>query len=134
MPDRIVTLTRKDLTRHVADELGSTVQEAEGFVDVVLTSMRSLLMSADPEVRLELRDFGVFEIKRCKAKPQARNPRTGVHVYVPSRRKSHFKPGISLKRFLAEPLCTDTEVRSSGHADDLLTTPVHGHVDELITN
>lgn len=134
MPDKIVTLTRKDLTRHVAEGLGSSVQDAESVVDVVLASMRSMLMSADPEVRLELRDFGVFEIKRCKAKPQARNPRTGDHVFVPSRRKSHFKPGISLKRFLAQPLDTDIEIQSSAHAAPRLTTPVHGHVDELFTN
>ncbi|MBR9975462.1 MAG: integration host factor subunit beta [Bacteroidetes bacterium] len=105
------TLTRKDIARNVADQLCIKIQEADHVVDTVLTSIRELLMSADPEVRLEVRDFGVFEVKLTKAKPRARNPKTGDKVYVPPRRKSHFKPSKLFKAFLNKPLTPLAEAR-----------------------
>ena len=64
-------------------------------------------MSADPELRIEIRDFGVFEVKLTKSKPKARNPRSGEIVFVPSRRKTHFKPSKLLRSFLTKPLPGD---------------------------
>jgi len=43
------------------------------------------------EGRTELRNFGVFQVKRRKAR-QARNPRTGEKVMVPERLVVTFKP------------------------------------------
>ena len=62
------------------------------------------MAEANPEIRIEIRDFGVFEVKTTKAKPKARNPKTGEIVYVPPRRKTHFKPGKLLKEELKKPL------------------------------
>jgi integration host factor subunit beta len=67
-------------------------------------AMGDLMMEADPERRLELRDFGVFEVKKTKAKPSARNPQTNEPVFVPSRRKTHFKPGKRIQEVLKTPL------------------------------
>ncbi len=111
MRDKIPTLTRKDIAKNVAEQLSVKVQDADHIVDTVLSSIRELLMSADPEVRLEVRDFGVFEIKLTKAKPRARNPKTGDKVYVPPRRKTHFKPSKLLKSFLTMPLSSHAEAR-----------------------
>jgi integration host factor subunit beta len=111
MKNKIPTLTRKDIARNVADQLCIKIQDADHVVDTVLSSIRELLMSADPEVRLEVRDFGVFEVKLTKAKPRARNPKTGDKVYVPPRRKSHFKPSKLLKAFLNKPLTPLAEAR-----------------------
>lgn len=111
MKNKIPTLTRKDIARNVAAQLSIRVQDADHVVETVLTSIRDLLMSADPEMRLEVRDFGVFEIKLTKAKPRARNPKTGDHVYVPPRRKTHFRPSKMLKLFLTEPLTAQAEAR-----------------------
>ena len=77
---------------------------AEKFVDTTFTVLRNVLMEADPEVRIEIRDFGVFEVKTTKAKPKARNPRTGEIIYVPARRKTHFKAGKMIKDVLKKPL------------------------------
>ena len=44
------------------------------------------------EGRVELRDFGVFQVKRRKAR-KARNPRTGHQVDVPEKLVVTFKPG-----------------------------------------
>ena len=111
MKEKIPTLTRKDIARNVADHLSMKIQDADHLVDTVLSSIRELLMSADPEVRLEVRDFGVFEIKLTKAKPRARNPKTGDKVYVPPRRKTHFKQSKLLKAFLTKPLTPQAEAR-----------------------
>jgi nucleoid DNA-binding protein len=42
----------------------------------------------------------VFEVKPTKAKPRARNPRTNEEVYVPPRRKIHFKAGKVIREVL----------------------------------
>ena len=38
--------------------------------------------------------------KPTKAKPKARNPRTNEEIYVPPRRKIHYKAGKSIKLIL----------------------------------
>ena len=47
------------------------------------------------EGRIELRNFGVFEVKKRKAR-QARNPRTGETVMVPERCVVRFKSGMEM--------------------------------------
>lgn len=61
-------------------------------------------MEANPEIRIEIRDFGVLEVKKTKAKPKARNPKTGEIIYVPARRKTHFRAGKLLKEAMKKPL------------------------------
>ncbi|MDH7514606.1 MAG: HU family DNA-binding protein [Bacteroidota bacterium] len=111
MKDKLPTLTRKDIAKRVSETRSIRIQEADFWVDTVLTAVRELLMTADPEVRLEVRDFGVFEVKLTRAKPRARNPKTGAKVYVPPRRKTHFKPSKLLKSFLTQPLAGDIASR-----------------------
>ena len=48
-------------------------------------------------ISIELRNFGIFEVKPTKAKPKARNPRTNEEIFVPAHRKIMFKPGKNLK-------------------------------------
>ena len=48
------------------------------------------------EGRIELRNFGVFEVKRRRAR-KARNPRTGENVSVPERSVVTFKPGREME-------------------------------------
>ena len=44
------------------------------------------------EGRIELRNFGVFEVRERKPR-KARNPRTGENVKVPAKLVVTFKPG-----------------------------------------
>ncbi|MFP6659453.1 MAG: HU family DNA-binding protein, partial [Pirellulales bacterium] len=46
--------------------------------------------------RIELRNFGVFEVKRRAAR-KARNPRTGEKVFVPQKFVVTFKPGKEME-------------------------------------
>ena len=98
------TMTKKDVSKRVAEKLNEKLHNVEPLVDKVFESIREILEEADPDVRIEIRDFGVFEVKTTKAKPKARNPKTGEIIYVPPRRKTHFKPGKRLKEVLKTPL------------------------------
>ena len=98
------TVTKKDVSKRVASILGEKIYTTEKFVDTIFSAMREILTEAEEEIRIEIRDFGVFEVKNTKPKPKARNPRTGDIIYVPARRKTHFKAGKLLKEYLKQPL------------------------------
>lgn len=100
----MITYTKKDLVRRVSESMQVPLNQAEPYVDAVIDSIRGTMLMASPECRIELRDFGVFEVKETKAKPKARNPKTNEIIYVPSHRKTHFKPSKKLKDFLRQPL------------------------------
>ncbi len=91
------TVTKKDLAKTVADSIGCTNSFTLQMVDSLFDAMRETLISGD---RIEIRGFGVLEVKDTKPKPAARNPRTGQLVYMPAQRKTHFKPGKQLKEAL----------------------------------
>ncbi len=91
------TVTKRELARSVAEAIGSSHNMAMGMVDSLFEALRDTLIEGD---RVEIRGFGVLEVKDTKPKPGARNPRTGETVYVPARRKTHFKPGKQLKEAL----------------------------------
>jgi integration host factor subunit beta len=115
-------LTRKDVARRAAALRGRPLYEAEPWVGAVMDALRELMVEADPDVRIELRDFGVFEVKRTKARAMARNPRTNEPVFVPSRRKTHFRASQRMREALQQPLdqlgyeAPDTNSRPSREA------------------
>ena len=51
--------------------------------------------------RIELRNFGVFEVKQRAAR-KARNPRTGEKVFVPEKFVVTFKPGKEMEERVRE--------------------------------
>ena len=85
MSFRPKTLTKKDVARRVSEIMGEPIYKCEPWVGSVVDALGQLMVEADPEVRIELRDFGVFEVKKTKAKPKARNPKTNETVFIPSR-------------------------------------------------
>jgi len=101
---RVKTYTRKDIEDKLYDKLIGKNLTQKLLVDSLIESVRELLMEADPLVRIEIRDFGVFEIKKTKPKPKARNIKTGEFIFVPGRRKIHFRPGKILKEYLKKKI------------------------------
>jgi len=101
---KMKTITKKDVAKRTAKNANERIYITEKIVDGVFTALREFMAEADPEVRIEIRDFGVFEVKKTKPKPKARNPKTGEIIYVPARRKTHFKAGKLLKEVLKKPL------------------------------
>lgn len=100
---RVPTRTRKDIEHKLEEKLLGKKITKKLIVDTLIESLRELITEADPFVRLEIRDFGIFEVKSTKAKPKARNLITGEFVFVPGRRKILFRPGRLIKNFLKEP-------------------------------
>ena len=91
------TITKKELALLLSDHAGCKKYLAAQLVDSLFTTMRASLIEGN---RIEIRGFGVFQVKDTRPKPAARNPRTGEIIYVPARRKTHFKPGRLLKEAL----------------------------------
>ena len=117
MIERAKTLTKKDVARRVAELVDQPIYKCEPWAASVIGAIGELMMEADPEVRIELRDFGVFEVKKTRAKPKARNPKTNETVFIPSRRKTHFKPSKKLKAVLQQPLSSLEYQVPEGSAD-----------------
>lgn len=95
-----MTTTKRDLAKRVATDTACRQALAAKMVDSIFGAMRESLMRGD---RIEIRGFGVFEVRNTRPKPAARNPRTGDIIQVPARRKTHFKPGKILKEELRKP-------------------------------
>jgi integration host factor subunit beta len=102
--DRLPTFTKKDIAKQISESRDVNLDLASEWVDTVISAMREVMLKANPELRIEIRDFGVFEVKLTKSKPKARNPQTGEVIFVPPHKKTHFKPGKLLKNFLSQPL------------------------------
>jgi integration host factor subunit beta len=86
-------MTKKDLARAIAGETGLTQGQAGAIIQRVLDGITETLVS---EGRIELRNFGVFEVKRRRPR-RARNPRTGEAVGVPAKLVVTFKPGREME-------------------------------------
>ncbi|MEM6469243.1 MAG: HU family DNA-binding protein [Planctomycetota bacterium] len=82
-------MTKKDIVRTISDEVGLTQQQTKKIVQRTFDSIIDTLVR---EGRIELRNFGVFEVK-SRAARRARNPKTGDEVIVPEKHVVTFKPG-----------------------------------------
>ena len=98
------TFVKRDVLRRTAKIVDMKINRTEKIVNGVFQAMRELMLEANPEVRIEIRNFGVLEVKKTNPKSKARNPKTGEVVYVPARRKTHFRPGKLIKEVLKRPL------------------------------
>ena len=97
-----LALTKKDIVRTISEEIGLTQQQTK---DVVQRTFDAIIEALASERRIELRNFGVFEVKQRAART-ARNPRTGVQVEVPEKFVVTFKPGKEMEARVNEPVDT----------------------------
>ena len=82
-------MTKNDMVLRIAKEMDMRQTDIKRIVQMTLDGIVDVLES---ENRLELRNFGVFEVRTRKPR-KARNPRTGDEVMVPERKVVTFKPG-----------------------------------------
>ena len=68
------TVTKKDLALLVSCSTGCKKNLAAKMVDSLFVAMRDSLIQGN---RIEIRGFGVFQVKDTRPKPAARNPRWG---------------------------------------------------------
>jgi nucleoid DNA-binding protein len=74
-------MTKREMARAIAEEMGIHHAQALEIVQRVFDRITETLVQ---EGRLELRNFGVFEVKKRKPR-RARNPRTGEKLMVPAK-------------------------------------------------
>lgn len=86
-------MDQKEMALAITEESGIPLAQVSEIVQRVFDSIIETLVQ---EGRVELRNFGVFEVKRREPR-QARNPRTGEKVWVPERLVATFKAGRELQ-------------------------------------
>lgn len=89
-------MTKKEIVKKISEDIGLTQLKTKDIVQRTLDAIIHTLVS---EGRIELRNFGVFEVKR-RAPRKARNPRTGDKVFVPSKNVVTFKPGKEMEELV----------------------------------
>src|SRR6516162_851837 len=88
-----LTVTKKEIVKQISDHIGLTQLKTKEIVQLTFDAIVETLLEAG---RIELRNFGVFEVKQRKAR-KARNPRTGDRVDVPPKNVVTFKPGKEME-------------------------------------
>ena len=94
---KTVKYNKDDLVRKLSQKILFSHEDMKFMVDNFLDTILEILKQPKDNIRIEIRNFGIFEVKPTKAKPKARNPRTNEEIYVPAHRKISFKPGKNLK-------------------------------------
>ncbi len=82
-------MTKKEMAQAIAQEMDLPQMQVKEIVQRVFDGIVEALLENG---RIELRNFGIFEVKKRKPR-QARNPKTGEKVKVPARLAVTFKPG-----------------------------------------
>ena len=88
------TLTKRDLVVRISNETGLVQQDVLGVVQKTLDYISEALTKGD---KVELRNFGVFEVKIRRARV-GRNPNAPANdVRIPPRAVVKFKPGKEMR-------------------------------------
>tara|TARA_B100000579_G_C22225058_1_gene573491 strand:+ start:251 stop:559 length:309 start_codon:yes stop_codon:yes gene_type:complete len=98
------TYTKRDISIQFSKRRNISIRKSKIMVEDFFDILKEMLIEENPYVRIEVRNFGVFESKPTKAKPRARNPKTNEEIYVPAHKKTRFKPGKLLKAYLRRPI------------------------------
>ena len=109
-------MTKRELVVNVAEQLGFTQNEVSDVVQTTLDTITEALATGD---RLEIRNFGVFEVKVREAR-LGRNPRTGDSVPIAEKHIPIFKPGKALKEWVEK---ADPSGVAPSVADDAPASP-----------
>ena len=89
-----MTLTKRDLVTRISNETGLVQQQVLDVVQKTLDYIAEALAKGD---KVELRNFGVFEVKVRKARI-GRNPNAPeTDVPIPERSVVKFKPGKEMR-------------------------------------
>jgi len=85
-------MIKKDIVDRVNEVVDENRTVILGTIDAVFDEMKKALIRGD---KIELRGFGVFEVKPRKT-GIGRNPKTGDTVVITPGKKVKFKPGKNL--------------------------------------
>jgi nucleoid DNA-binding protein len=89
-----MTLTKRDLVVRISSETGLAQQDVFSVVQKTLDYISEALAKGD---KVELRNFGVFEVKIRKPRV-GRNPnKPDVNVHIPARAAVKFRAGKEMR-------------------------------------
>jgi len=91
-------VTKKEIVKAISEQLGLTQLKTK---EIVQKTFDAIIETLVEEKRIELRNFGIFEVKRRAAR-KARNPRTGKEVSVEEKFVVTFKPGKEMEQRVRE--------------------------------
>ena len=91
--DKPKSKTKRDLVKTIAERIDLPQLRTRQIVQQTFDALIDALVE---EGRVELRNFGIFQIKRREAR-MARNPRTGQAVPVLAKTIVTFKPGKEME-------------------------------------
>ena len=86
-------MTKKEIVKQISEDIGLTQLKTKEIVQKTFDAIVETLVE---DRRIELRNFGVFEVKKRAAR-KARNPRTGDRVDVAEKFVVTFKPGKEME-------------------------------------
>jgi integration host factor subunit beta len=93
MPAR--KITKADIIDALYEKTGMNRAEIRSAIDIFIDEMKDALVRRNV---IELRGFGTFEVKVRKARPRARNPRTGESIVIHTHGVVSFRSGRELKQ------------------------------------
>ncbi|MDR1385950.1 MAG: integration host factor subunit beta [Planctomycetaceae bacterium] len=86
-------MTKKEIVKAISEQVGLPQMKTKEMVQKTFDTIIETLIE---DKRIELRNFGVFEVK-CRASRKARNPKTGEEVLVEKKFVVIFKPGKAME-------------------------------------
>lgn len=105
-------MTKKEIVKELSERYRLSQVDTKLVVQGTFDAIMDAIVQHG---RIELRNFGVFEVKQRAAR-KARNPRTGDEVYVPPKKVVVFKPGRLMEERVAGAPVPDPAI--SGASDD----------------
>jgi len=89
-----MTVTKKELSDHLADRMCLTRRESMGLVETFFAAIRNTLASGEP---VRLSGFGNFTLHEKRPRP-GRNPRTQEPKEIAARRVVSFRASNTLRQ------------------------------------
>jgi nucleoid DNA-binding protein len=93
-------MTKKEIVRSISDKLGLTQLKTK---EIVQKTFDTIIETLVEDGRMELRNFGIFEVKHRGAR-KARNPKTGAEIAVKEKYVVTFKAGKAVEEKIRDVL------------------------------
>lgn len=124
-------MTKKEIVKDISEEIGLTQLKTK---EIVQKTFDAIVKTLVEDGRIELRNFGVFEVKKRAAR-KARNPRTGDKVFVPEKFVVTFKPGKEMEervRQLEEEAARKALQEHQARGGIVPATPLNGQMHSTL--
>lgn len=118
-------MTKKEIVKDISEAIGLTQLKTK---EIVQKTFDAIVKTLVEDGRIELRNFGVFEVKKRAAR-KARNPRTGDKVFVPEKFVVTFKPGKEMEEKVRQ--MEEAAARAAAEAQAAGEQPVAPSIAEV---